>query len=152
MNFRIGLAIVLFCSAASFAQKDSAKTVSKAPAVAPTAATQDSDAAAPDNVCKVESIVFATGIKDHAPIGESKTFGPDQRKIFCWTKLSIQHAPFPFKHIWYNGNEKVLEVPLRLRYASGRLWSYKTVAPGTWRVDVVDKADKVLGSETFVVK
>jgi hypothetical protein len=117
-------------------------------------------AAAPDaaagaavaNAATVDSIVFATGIKDRVPTGSSKEFGPQMQKVFCWTKISIQHAPFKFKHVWYNGDEKVLEVPLRLGYASGRLWSYKTVTPGTWKVDIVDEAGNVLGSSTFNAK
>jgi len=152
MDFRHGFAIAVCLSAAVFAQTGSTKTVATAPPNQTQAAPQDSDESVANNVCKVESIVFATGIKDHAPLGEAKEFGPDQRKIFCWTKLSIQHAPFIFNHVWYNGDEKVLEVPLRLRYASGRLWSYKTVTPGNWRVDITDKAGTVLGSDSFIVK
>jgi hypothetical protein len=115
------------------------------------AAAPDSGAAV-SNVGTVDSIVFATGIKDRAPVGATKDFGPQMQKVFCWTKISIQHAPFKFKHVWYNGDEKVLEVPLRLGYASGRLWSYKTVTPGTWKVDVVDNSGKVIGSGAFTAK
>jgi len=136
-----GIALV-FCCLAAVAQSDSA--------TAPSASDQASLQAG--NSGKLDSIVFATGIKDRVPVGSSTQFGPQMQKVFCWTKLSIQHAPFKFKHIWYNGNEKVLEVPLRLGYASGRLWSYKTVTPGTWKVDVVDDAGKVLGSGTFDAK
>lgn len=111
----------------------------------------DSIAALPNKVT-VDSILFASGIKDRVPVGCNTEFGPQMQRVFCWTKLSIQHAPFKFKHVWYNGDQKVLEVPLRLGYASGRLWSYKTVTPGSWRVDVVDDADKVIGSGAFNAK
>jgi hypothetical protein len=56
------------------------------------------------------------------------------------------------KHVWYNGDEKVLEVPLRLRYASGRLWSYKTVTPGQWKVDVIGENGDIIGSGSFSAK
>jgi hypothetical protein len=135
----LGIALVFFCFSGA-AQSDSSAS--------------PSDQAAPQvaNVGKLDSIVFATGIKDRVPVGSSTEFGPQMQKVFCWTKISIQHAPFKFKHVWYNGDEKVLEVPLRLGYASGRLWSYKTVTPGSWKVDVVDDAGKVLGSGTFNAK
>jgi hypothetical protein len=125
--------------------------VSAQPDSAAAAATPDSGAMVA-NAGTVDSIVFATGIKDRVPTGCTKEFGPQMQKVFCWTKISIQHAPFKFKHVWYNGDEKVLEVPLRLGYASGRLWSYKTVTPGAWKVDVVDEAGKVIGSGTFNAK
>jgi hypothetical protein len=125
----------------AFAQTDST----------PATAAPDSGAAIA-NVGTVDSIVFATDIKDRVPVGQAKEFGQNQRKVFCWTKLTIQHAPFQFKHVWYNGEEKVLEVPLRLKFASGRLWSYKTVTPGDWRVDVVDRTGKVIGSGVFTAK
>jgi hypothetical protein len=146
----VSIGSLLCASIGVWAQTDSvAKVLPKTSAVAQ---KPDSLASNETNVCKVESIVFATGIQDRAPVGGAKEFGPTQHKIFCWTKLSIQHAPFIVNHIWYNDDDKVLEVPLRLRYASGRLWSYKTVTPGNWHVDIVDKAGKVLGSDAFVVK
>jgi hypothetical protein len=139
----------VYCCLAVSAQSDNA---SKPEAVAADAsAPADSSAAVPNKVT-VDSILFGTGIKDRALLGTTTEFGPQMQKVFCWTKISIQHAPFKFRHIWYNGDEKVLEVPLRLGYASGRLWSYKTVTPGTWKVDVVDESGKVIGSGTFNAK
>jgi hypothetical protein len=134
-------ALGLFCCCcAVLAQSDSAST-----------AAPDSTAAVA-NSGTLDSILFATGIKDRVPTGCTKEFGPQMQKVFCWTKISIRHAPFKFRHVWYNGDEKVLVVPLRLRYASGRLWSYKTVTPGNWKVDVVDEKGKVLGSGAFSAK
>jgi hypothetical protein len=134
-------ALGLFCCCfASLAQSDSTTT-----------AAPDSTATVA-NAGTLDSIIFATGIKDRVPTGCTKEFGPQMQKVFCWTKISIQHAPFKFRHVWYNGDEKVLEVPLRLGYASGRLWSYKTVTPGDWKVDVVDEKGKVLGTGAFTAK
>jgi Protein of unknown function (DUF2914) len=137
---------LLYCCLSVSAQS------SESPQSAPGAKDAADSSAAVANTGTVDSIVFSTGIKDRAPTGGSTEFGPQMQKVFCWTKISIQHAPFKFKHVWYNGDEKVLEVPLRLGYASGRLWSYKTVTPGTWKVDVVDDAGKVIGSGTFNAK
>jgi hypothetical protein len=54
--------------------------------------------------------------------------------------------------VWYNGTEKVFELPLRLKFASGRLWSYKTITPGDWKVQVVNEAGEVIGSANFTAK
>jgi hypothetical protein len=136
--FFMSLLWLVFFSFAAFPQSDSAT----------------SDAAAPSTpkIAKLDSIVFATGIEERAPVGASKVFEPTTRKVFCWTKISINRAPVTVKHVWYNGTEKVFEMPLRLKYASGRLWSYKTVTPGDWKVDVVNEAGEVIGSAGFTAK
>jgi hypothetical protein len=149
MKYSAGMAAlaILYCCLTVSAQSSDAVQSDNS------GATVSSDSSAlVANAGTVDSIVFATGIKDRAPTGCTKDFGPQMQRVFCWTKISIRHAPFKFKHVWYNGDEKVLEVPLRLGYASGRLWSYKTVTPGEWKVDVVDEAGKVIGSGSFSAK
>jgi hypothetical protein len=115
------------------------------------AASADAASSTP-KVCKVDSILFGTGVESRALVGASNVFDPSIRKVFCWTKISIDRAPVTVKHVWYNGTEKVFELPLRLKYASGRLWSYKTVTPGDWKVDVVNEQGEVIGSATFTSK
>jgi|WetSurMetagenome_2_1015567.scaffolds.fasta_scaffold00017_63 hypothetical protein len=134
----LGLVLTLFLSFAVFAQGDSAASAGNVPKT--------------PKVCKLDSIVFGTGVEQRVPQGTADEFGPSPAKVFCWTKISIDAAPANIKHIWYNGNEKVLEVPMRLRYASGRLWSYKTVTTGQWKVDVVGDDGEVIGSGKFTVK
>jgi len=55
-------------------------------------------------------------------------------------------------HVWYKNGQKLLEVPLTVNHASGRYWSQKNIAPGDWKVEVVDAAGNVLASGTFTVK
>jgi hypothetical protein len=114
-------------------------------------ASSDSTTATP-KIAKLDSIAFGTDIESRALVGASNVFEPSIRKVFCWTKISINRAPHTVRHVWYNGEEKVFELPMRLRYASGRLWSYKTVWPGEWKVDVVNEAGEVIGSGTFTAK
>ncbi|HUI92478.1 MAG TPA: DUF2914 domain-containing protein [Chitinivibrionales bacterium] len=138
---RIALLAILglvFMSFTVFAQTDST-------------ASTDSASSAP-KVCKLDSIAFGTGVESRALVGVTNVFEPTSRKVFCWTKISIDRAPVTVKHVWYNGSEKVFELPLRLKYASGRLWSYKTVTPGDWKVDVVNEQGEVIGSGTFTAK
>lgn len=132
------LGLVFFCFFA-WGQTDSSAKAAKS-----TATTE--------NVATLDSILFATGIEKRVPVGVSKEFGPSVRKVFCWTKISIQNAPLSLKHVWYNGEEKVGEIPLTLNFASGRLWSYKTVSPGQWKVEVVTEAGQVLGTASFTAK
>lgn len=134
----IGLGLVFFCFFA-WGQNDSSARAAKSTGAA-------------ENIATLDSILFATGIEKRVPVGVSKEFGPSVKKVFCWTKVSIQNAPLSLKHVWYNDEEKVSEIPLTLNFASGRLWSYKTVSPGQWKVEVVTEAGVVLGSAGFTAK
>jgi len=133
-----GLASTLIINFCALAQNDTAAPSSTIPQ--------------PQKTCKLDSIVFGTGVEQRAPQGVAATFDSSARKIFCWTKLSISAAPYSVKHVWYRGDEKVAEIPLRLRYASGRLWSYKTVTSGQWKVDVVGENDSIIGSASFTAR
>jgi len=106
----------------------------------------------PPKTSKLDSIAFAVDIENRAPVDVKNVFEPPIRKVFCWTKITINRAPQTIKHAWYHEGEKVSEIPLRLRFASGRLWSYKTVSPGKWKVDIINEAEEVIGSAEFVVK
>ncbi len=133
-----GLTGFLFVSSGAFAQGDSAAA--------------GSNASQPAKACTLDTIAFGTGVEQRVLKGAAGEFAPAPVKVFCWTKISINEAPFSFRHIWYKDSTQILEVPLRLGYASGRLWSYKTVTPGNWRVDVVAENGKVIGSGSFSVK
>jgi hypothetical protein len=46
----------------------------------------------------------------------------------------------------------VVEVPLAVKYAATRTWSYQTIWPGKWKVEATDEAGNVLSSADFAVK
>ncbi len=58
-------------------------------------------------------------------------------------------------HAWYQGDEKMSEVKLAVKYPSTRTWSYKTIpedGKGDWRVDVISADGTVLKSLAFKVE
>jgi hypothetical protein len=103
-------------------------------------------------VASVDSMVFAKAVESREPIGVSKEFDGSVAQVFCWTKLSTQARPVTVRHVWYKGGQKLLEVPLTLKHASGRYWSVKNVTPGDWKVEVVSDTGEVLSSGSFRVK
>lgn len=113
---------------------------------------QSQSPAKADKVCFVDSIVFAKGVESKEPAGVGKEFESSLGKVYCWTRLSAKTLPVTVKHVWYKGSEKVLEVPLTLKYTSGRFWSNKNIIPGAWKVEVVSETGEVLGSGSFTVK
>ena len=127
----IALALLGFCCSA-FAQNDSSAASAK--------------------VCSVDSLVFATAVASRVPSGTATEFEATVGKVFCWTRLSAKQMPLTIKYVWYNGDQKVGEVPITLKVESGRFWTNKTVASGTWKVEVQSDSGVVLGSGNFTVK
>jgi hypothetical protein len=109
-------------------------------------------ASAADPVVTVDSMVFATSVDSRDPVGAAKDFPASVGRVFCWTRLSTGAPPANVMHVWYKNGQKLLEVPLTVNHASGRYWSQKNIAPGDWKVEVVDAAGNVLASGTFTVK
>ena len=105
-----------------------------------------------DSFCRIDSLVFATGIVSRDPVGVSNQFEASVGKVCCWTRVSTQKTPVTIKHVWYKEGRKVLEIPLTLEYFSGRLWSNKNITAGEWKVEVLDGAGEIIGSGKFTVK
>lgn len=101
---------------------------------------------------KVERVVFATSIENREPVGEAAEFDQSVGRVYCWTKLTAENPPVGFTHVWYKGDQKVLEVPLKATFPSTRTWSNKGISPGNWKVDVVDESGQVISSATFTVR
>ncbi len=100
----------------------------------------------------VEKMAFGTDVKDRELVGAAEEFPAGTPQVWCWTRLSAKSAPISVKHVWSLDGRKMLEVPLKLNYASGRTWSHKNVRPGAWKVEVVTDEGTVVGAATFSVK
>jgi len=120
--------------------------------VASIAAAQEEPAKATDQGLKVEKAAAATGVESREPVGEATEFEASVGKVYCWSKIAAETVPTTIKHVWYQGEQKVFEKDLDIKYPSTRTWSVKTIQAGSWRVDITDEAGKVLNSVSFTVK
>jgi hypothetical protein len=100
----------------------------------------------------VEEMVFATGVESRMPLGVAEAFDASTPRVVCWTRIAAESPPVTVRHVWSRDGKNLVEVPLTVNYPSGRYWSIKNVAPGDWRVDVVNEKGEVLESKAFVVK
>jgi hypothetical protein len=108
--------------------------------------------AAGDQGLKVEKAVAATSVENREPVGEATEFEASVGKVYCWSKIAATTVPTTIKHVWYQGEQKVFEKDLDIKFASTRTWTVKTIQPGSWRVDITDEAGNVLDSVSFTVK
>lgn len=100
---------------------------------------------------KVEKIVTAAGVENREPVGESSAFAAGTERIYTWTKISAAQPPVKIKHVYYLNDKKVSEFELAVNGSPYRVWSWKNVRPGSWKVEVVDEAGAVLASVVFTV-
>jgi hypothetical protein len=116
------------------------------------AAALEKPAGTADEGLKVEKAVAATSVENREPVGEATEFEASVGKVYCWSKVATETVPTTIKHVWYQGEQKVFEKDLDIKYPSTRTWTVKTIQAGSWRVDITDEAGKVLDSVSFTVK
>lgn len=100
---------------------------------------------------RVEKLAVGTAIDNRELTGAADRFDTVITRLYAWTKVSASPVPATIKHVWYADDKVVADVPLTLNYPSMRTWSSKNVWAGSWRIDVVDEAGKVLESKAFTV-
>jgi hypothetical protein len=99
----------------------------------------------------VEKIATAAAVENREPVNESKTFDRTAGRVYTWTRIAATEVPVKTKHVYYADGEKISEVELGINAKSYRVWSYKTVWPGAWKVEVTDEAGTVLATAEFTV-
>lgn len=100
---------------------------------------------------KVEKILAATGVENRVPVGEAVTFGKAVERVYVWTRITAERTPVKIKHVYYFEGKKAGEIELMVNSSPYRVWSNKSVRPGSWKVEVTDEAGAVLASLEFTV-
>lgn len=100
---------------------------------------------------EVLDALVGTGVENREPIGAAESFDATVTRVYCWTRAKASSTPVTLHHVWSRDGEKVSEVPLTLNVSPARTWSYKTVVPGSWKVEVTDESGVVLKTLEFQV-
>ena len=91
---------------------------------------------------------FAMAVADHEPVGEVSST-PDSHEYLFFFMEVIDGNNKTLRHRWYRDGELVAEVKLAIGANRWRTWSRKflgTQREASWRVDVVDPNECVLGT------
>jgi hypothetical protein len=102
---------------------------------------------------KVE-MKIGTGIDEREIIGEGESFGAEVGKIYVWCVVEGAQEPTTIKHVWYYKGNNMAEIPLSIKYARHRTWTFKTIMPqwvGDWEVQILDQDDKLLTKKAFKI-
>jgi hypothetical protein len=101
------------------------------------------------------SATICTEIQEREPAGAGDTFPATVGKLFCHTLVEGAEEPTSVTHVWYYGEENLAEVTLEVNSVRWRTWSSKNIVEswaGSWHVDILDEAGKVLTSIAFQIQ
>jgi len=103
----------------------------------------------------VRDIQICKRIKNRNPVDTDNYFTNNVDTLFCYTRIQNTGGKQELAHLWYYDNQIVTTVRYNIKTSNiYRSWTRKTIFPhqiGTWRVDVLDSADVVIGSKSFYI-
>lgn len=116
-----------------------------------TARSQDK----PGAVLSVEEGVIATGVENLIPIAPGRSFAADIGRLYCFTRIKTNRPDAVIKHLWFHGDQMVMEISLPIKSSNWRTYSMKTILPsaiGQWRVDVTSNDGTILKTLDFTIR
>ena len=103
----------------------------------------------------IRDIQIYKRIKNRNPVGSDNYFTNNVDTLFCYTRIQNTGGKQELAHLWYYDDQLVTTVRYNIKTSNiYRSWTRKTIFPhqiGTWRVDVLDSADVVIGSKSFYI-
>ena len=103
----------------------------------------------------VRDIQICKRIIHRNPVDTDNYFTNNVDTLFCYTRIQNTGGKQELAHLWYYDNQIVTTVRYNIKTSNiYRSWTRKTIFPhqiGTWRVDVLDSADIVIGSKSFYI-
>ena len=103
----------------------------------------------------VRDIQICKRINNRNPVDTDNYFTNNVDTLFCYTRIQNTGGKQELAHLWYYDNQIVTTVRYNIKTSNiYRSWTRKTIFPhqiGTWRVDVLDSADVVIGSKSFYI-
>ena len=103
----------------------------------------------------VRDIQICKRINNRNPVDTDNYFTNNVDTLFCYTRIQNTGGKQELAHLWYYDNQIVTTVRYNIKTSNiYRSWTRKTIFShqiGTWRVDVLDSADVVIGSKSFYI-
>jgi hypothetical protein len=103
---------------------------------------------------EVREAVITTQVIDRAPVDAIQTYPASVERLFCFTRVTGAAADTSITHVWHLRGVERSRIELPVRSGDWRIWSQKTILPGSagdWKVDVLDAEGKLLKSIPFTL-
>ncbi|MBD3305901.1 DUF2914 domain-containing protein, partial [candidate division KSB3 bacterium] len=105
----------------------------------------------------IDQLSVCSKISNRNPTNIAETFSVGKvKQVYTWMHVSGVNPPKLAKHIYYWEGKRMATIELRLKYASMRTWSQKSLttfeALGKWKVVVTTgDEEEVLAVKEFTV-
>ena len=103
----------------------------------------------------VDRMAVSSMVSGGAPADEIDSISQTAGRVYCFTTLSSSSVPQAVKHVWLRPDGSVYaDIELTVSKAAANTWSYITLTntvPGTWKVQVRDAGNNVIGERSFEI-
>lgn len=109
--------------------------------------------AAGEHSLEVREFVLARGVTAREPTGVTKSFSRDDSRAYAFARVGNDAEPATLFFVWRRG-EKVHSVYTSTigNSKAWRVWSFVSLQPGPWKVELVTQSGKVIGERAFYVE
>ncbi|HIC91967.1 MAG TPA: DUF2914 domain-containing protein [Syntrophaceae bacterium] len=107
------------------------------------------------SMLKIAEAVICTDVSERTPSGIARSFPPDIKKLYCFTKIVGATKETFVKHLWYFDRQMMAEVMLPVKSVRWRTYSSKRILPqwqGLWKVEIQDENGQVLTTLDFEIR
>ncbi len=110
-------------------------------------------AAASEHSLQVIEFTLARGVAEREPTDVTDSFKRDDGRAYAYARIGNNAEPTTLFFVWRRG-EKVHAVYTSTIGTSKRwrVWSYVSLQPGPWKVELVTQSGKIIGERSFYVE
>jgi hypothetical protein len=83
--------------------------------------------------------------------GEAASFDASVTNVYFLTRVKASAVPTTVNHVYSVDGKETVSVPLSVKGSPWTTWSYRTIWPGAWKVELKDEAGNVIDSKEFTV-
>ncbi len=110
-------------------------------------------AAAGEHSLEVREFALARGVADREPTGVTDNFNREDSRAYAFARVGNDAEPATLFFVWRRG-EKVHAVYTSTIGTSKRwrVWSYVSLQPGPWKVELVTQSGKIIAERSFYIE
>ncbi len=110
-------------------------------------------AVAGEHGLELRELALARGIAEREPTGVTDNFNREDARAYAFARVGNDAEPATLFFVWRRG-EKVHSVYTSTIGTSKRwrVWSYVSLRPGPWKVELVTQSGKILAERSFHIE
>lgn len=100
----------------------------------------------------IKQIVLCKGVRNREPVNIVEMYTSEDKRAYCYVRVSNSYKPTIITFRWFHENEHYHSMKAKVGLSkSWRTYSSIRTKPGLWRIEVLDKNNKLLEGIGFMV-